>query len=94
MKRVIEKITQWRSIMRKTFIRYAFAIITSAIFLIFFISFLLTLRTLEAQQFNTFYNKSEQVIHTLENNQIELSILQANLDVDYLTRARADRLCL
>lgn len=75
--------------MRKTFIRYAFAIITSAIFLIFFISFLLTLRTLEAQQFNTFYNKSEQVIHTLENNQMELSILQANLDVDYLTRARA-----
>lgn len=75
--------------MQKTFIRYAFAIITSAILLIFVINFLLTLHTLETQQFNTFYTKSEQVIHTLENNQMELSILQANLDEDYLTRAKA-----
>lgn len=75
--------------MLKTFIRYAFFIITSAILIIFFINFLLTLHTLKAQQFNTFYTKSEQVIHTLETNQEELSIIQANLDEDYLTRAKA-----
>lgn len=76
-------------LMQKTFIRHAFFIITSAILIIFFINFLLTLRTLKAQQFNTFYTKSEQVIHTLETNQEELSILQENLDEDYLTRAKA-----
>lgn len=75
--------------MLKTFIRYAFFIITSAILIIFFINFLLTLHTLKAQQFNTFYTKSEQVIHTLETNQEERSIIQANLDEDYLTRAKA-----
>lgn len=75
--------------MQKTFFRYAFAIMTSAILLIFFINVLLTLHTLESQQFNTFYTKSGQVIHTLETNQQELSILQANLDEDYLTRAKA-----
>jgi len=75
--------------MQKTFIRHAFFIITSAILIIFFINFLLTLRTLKAQQFNTFYTKSEQVVHTLETNQEELSILQENLDEDYLTRAKA-----
>ncbi len=75
--------------MQKTFIRYTFIIITSAIFLIFFINLLITLHTLESQQYNKFYTKSEQVIHTLENNQAELSILQENLDEDYLTRAKA-----
>lgn len=76
-------------IMQKTFIRYTFAIITSAIFLIFFINLLITLHTLESQQYNKFYTKSEQVIHTLETNQAELAILQENLDEDYLTRAKA-----
>ncbi len=75
--------------MQRTFIQYAFIIISCAIFLILFTNFVLTMYTLESQQFNTFYNKSEQVIHTLENNQMELSILQENLDEDYLTRARA-----
>ena len=75
--------------MQKTFIRYTFAIITSAIFLIFFINLLITLHTLESQQYNKFYTKSEQVIHTLETNQAELAILQKNLDEDYLTRAKA-----
>ncbi len=75
--------------MQKTFIRYTFVIITSAIFLIFFINLLITLHTLESQQYNKFYAKSEQVIHTLETNQAELAILQENLDEDYLTRAKA-----
>lgn len=75
--------------MQKTFIRYTFAIMTAAVSLIFLISFLFNLYSLKSQQFNTFYAKSEQVIHTLENNQRELSIMQENLDKDYLTRARA-----
>uniref|UniRef100_N2AU28 Diguanylate cyclase (GGDEF) domain-containing protein n=1 Tax=Eubacterium plexicaudatum ASF492 TaxID=1235802 RepID=N2AU28_9FIRM len=75
--------------MLKIFIRHTIFIITSAILIIFFINFLLTLRTLKAQQFNTFYAKSEQMIHTLETNQEELSIIQENLNEDYLTRARA-----
>ena len=75
--------------MQKTFIRYAFAILTAAVFLIFSINCLITLHTLESQQYNTFCTKAEQVIHTLKNNQMELSLLKENLDEDYLTRARA-----
>lgn len=75
--------------MQKTFLRYTFAILTTAIFLIFFINFFFTLHSLENQQFNSFYTKSEQVIHTLENNQAELDIINENLNEDYLTRAKA-----
>lgn len=75
--------------MQKTFIRHTFAIITTAILLIFFINFLSTLRSLESQQFNSFHAKSEQIIHTLEVNQEELALLKENLDEDYLTRAKA-----
>ena len=75
--------------MQKTFIRYTYAIITAAIFLIFLIHCLFTLHSLESQQYNSFLAKAEQVIHTLENNQLELSIMKRNLDVDYLTRAKA-----
>ncbi len=75
--------------MQKIFIRYTFAIMTSAILLIFFINFLFTLHTLESQQFNTFHTKTAQIIHTLEMNQEELAIIRENLDEDYLTRAKA-----
>ena len=75
--------------MQKTFIRYTFAIMTTAVFLIFIINCLLTMHNLNTQQYNTFYAKSKQVIHTLENNKMELSMLKKNLDEDYLTRARA-----
>lgn len=75
--------------MQKTFIRHTSVIISTAIFLTLFINFLFTLHTLQSQQFNTFYAKSEQIIHTLKNNQAELKIMQENLDVDYLTRAKA-----
>ena len=64
-------------------------IITSAIFLILFFNFLFSRRTLENQQFNTFYTKIEQVIHTLESNRTELELVKKNLDEDYLTRAKA-----
>lgn len=75
--------------MQKTFIKYTAAIMTLAILLILFINFLLSRRTLENQQFNTFYTKIEQVIHTLENNRMELALIKENLDEDYLIRARA-----
>ena len=75
--------------MQKTFIKYTVAIVTSAILLILFINFLLSRRALENQQFNTFHTKVEQVIHTLENNRMELALIKENLDEDYLIRARA-----
>lgn len=75
--------------MQKIFIRYVFVIMTAAVFMIFVINCLLTMHSLESQQYMTFYTKSEQMIHTLENNQMELSIMKKNLDEDYLTRARA-----
>lgn len=75
--------------MQKTFIRYTFFIITSAILVILFINFLFNLHWLEARQFEAFYEKTEQMIHTLENNQEELRLLKESLDEDYLTRAKA-----
>lgn len=75
--------------MQKIFIRYVSAILTASVFLIIVINCLFTLYSLESQQYNTFYTKSEQMIHTLENNEMELSIVKKNLDEDYLTRARA-----
>lgn len=75
--------------MQKTFVKYAAVIITSAILLILLINFLFRLRWLEAQQLNTFLTKTEQVIHTMENNSQELAELNKSLDTDYLTRAKA-----
>ena len=75
--------------MQKIFIKYTVVIMTTAIFLILFINFLFSLHTLKNQQFESFNIKTEQVIHTLENNQEELKIMNENLDEDYLTRAKA-----
>lgn len=75
--------------MQKTFIKYTFLIVTTAIFLILFINFAFTLHALESQKYDSFQTKIEQVIHTMENNQQELSVLNENLDEDYLTRAKA-----
>lgn len=75
--------------MQKTFIKYTVFIITMAIFVILFINFLFNLHLLESQQLDTFYAKTEQMIHTLENNQLELDLLRESLDEDYLTRAKA-----
>lgn len=75
--------------MQKTFVRYAAFIITAAIFVILLINFFFNLNMLESQQYETFYTKTEQMIHTLENNQEELRLLNENLDEDYLTRAKA-----
>ena len=75
--------------MQKTFIKYTFFIVTAAISLILFFNFLFTFHSLKTQQLETFRTKIEQVIHTLENNQTELALMNENLDEDYLTRARA-----
>ena len=75
--------------MQKIFIKYTFVIVTAAIFLILFFNLIFTFYTLERQQFETFRTKTEQVMHTLENNQTELELMNASLDEDYLTRAKA-----
>ncbi len=75
--------------MQNTFIKYTVFIITSAICVILFINFLFNRHLLETQQFDSFNAKTEQMIHTLENNQMELNLLKESLDEDYLTRAKA-----
>lgn len=75
--------------MQKIFIKYTIAIMTFASFLILLINFLFYRHTLESQQFATFRTKIDQVIHTLENNRQELALMNASLDEDYLTRAKA-----
>ncbi len=75
--------------MQKTFIKYTLTVMTAGIMLLLAINFIFTLRSLESAQYGTFHTKIKQVIHTLENNQMELSLMNENLDRDYLTRARA-----
>ena len=75
--------------MQKIFIKHVTAIMTAASFLILFINFLFYWHMLEVRQFTTFHTKIDQVIHTLENNRQELSLMKESLDEDYLTRARA-----
>ena len=75
--------------MQKIFTKYMVIILTAAIFLILFINFLFRWHMLEDQQFSTFHIKIEQIIHMLENNQMELELMNENLNVDYLTRAKA-----
>ncbi len=75
--------------MQKTFIRYTFFIVTSAVLLILLVHFQYSLHMLEEQQYDTFFEKTEQMIHTLENNREELRKMNESLDEDYLTRARA-----
>lgn len=74
---------------QKLFIKYVVVIMTAAIFMILFINGLFNSHTMRNQQFQTFQAKIDQMIHTLENNRMELALLNENLDADYLTRARA-----
>ena len=62
--------------MQKIFIKHVTAIMTAASFLILFINFLFYWHMLEVQQFTTFHTKIDQVIHTLENNRQELSLMK------------------
>ena len=75
--------------MQKIFIRYTVSIVTAASLLILLINVVFSYHMLETQQFDTFYAKTAQMIHTLENNQEELRLLNESLNEDYLTRAKA-----
>lgn len=88
MEKMQKKQVQIKS-MQKIFTIYMVIILSAAIFLILLINFLFRWHTLEDQQFDTFQIKIEQIIHTLENNQMELEMMNKSLDEDYLTRAKA-----
>lgn len=75
--------------MGNIFKKYTIIIMTTAIFSILVINFLLSINSLENQQLDTFNTKIDQVIHTIKNNQEELDTIKENLDEDYLTRAKA-----
>lgn len=75
--------------MQKTFIKYTSIIMMVGILLILSFNSAFMFDNLEKEQYESFCGKIEQVIHTLKNNQMELDIINENLDMDYLTRARA-----
>lgn len=75
--------------MQKIFTKYMVIILTTAIMLILLINFLINWHRLEDQQFDTFQIKIDQIIHTLESNQMELDLMNENLNEDYFTRAKA-----
>ncbi|MGN0376718.1 MAG: hypothetical protein ACI4ED_03695 [Suilimivivens sp.] len=53
--------------MQKIFRKYTVFIMTAAIFSILIINFIVTIYWFQRQQFNSFNNKINQVIHTMEN---------------------------
>ena len=75
--------------MQKIFRKYIILIMSASIVAILIINFFINMYSLESQQLTTFNTKIDQIIHTMENNQRELDSLKANLDEDYLTRAKA-----
>lgn len=75
--------------MQKIFIKYTSVIMTLGILLILSFNFGFTLHNLEKEQYDSFCGKIEQVVHTLETNRMELELMNENLDMDYLTRAKA-----
>ena len=75
--------------MQKLFRKNMTIIISGAILIIMIINFVVTAFSLQRQQYETFCNKIDQVVHMMENNQVELASIRGNLDEDYLTRAKA-----
>lgn len=75
--------------MRKIFRNYTVIIITIAIFSILAINSFMIASSTRKRQLNNFKAKIDQVIHTMEENQVELENISRNLDEDYLTRAKA-----
>ncbi len=75
--------------MQKIFIKYIAVVMTMLIIAISVVHFFATKKDLREQQLATFHTKIEQVIHTMKNNEEELAEISANLDEDYLTRAKA-----
>lgn len=75
--------------MQKIFRKYMITIMTAAICTILVINGMYSMHSIKKQQKEMFDTKIDQVIHILENNQEELKSIKENLDIDYLTRARA-----
>lgn len=75
--------------MQKIFRKYAVIIITAAIVAILIVNYAIVSIGARQQQVTTFQSKIDQIIHTIQSNQVELKSISKNLDEDYLTRARA-----
>lgn len=75
--------------MQRIFQKYMTIIVTSAICAILILNGIYAMHSIKSQQKKIFDTKIDQVIHILENNQEELKSIKENLDIDYLTRARA-----
>lgn len=75
--------------MQKIFRKYLTIIITASILFILVTNFIFQMRALKTQQYNTFADKIDQIIHTMAENEVELDGIEASLNEDYITRARA-----
>lgn len=75
--------------MQKIFRKYLTMIMAASIFLILAANFAFQVHSFKMQQYNTFADKIDQIILTMEGNQTELDNIKRNLDEDYLTRAKA-----
>lgn len=75
--------------MQKIFIKYIAIVMTMAIIAISLVHFFSTKSNLKKQQLSTFNTKIEQVIHTMKNNNEELAAISADMDENYLTKAKA-----
>lgn len=75
--------------MQKIFRKYMIIIMIAAVGTILVINGIYNIHSLRNRQKELFDIKINQVIHILENNQEELKSIKENLDIDYLTRARA-----
>lgn len=75
--------------MQKIFQKNAVMIVTIAILILFAGNSVVTLFSVKRQQYHTFSSKIDQIIQTMKNNDKEIEAINANLDVDYVTRAKA-----
>lgn len=75
--------------MQKIFRKNAVMIVTIAILILFAGNSVVTLFSVKRQQYHTFSSKIDQIIQTMKNNDKEIEAINANLDVDYVTRAKA-----
>lgn len=75
--------------MQKIFRKNAVMIVTIAILILFAGNSVVTLFSVKRQQYHTFSSKIDQIIQTMKNNDKEIEAINANLDADYVTRAKA-----
>ena len=75
--------------MQKIFRKNAVMIVTIAILILFAGNSVVTLFSVKRQQYHTFSSKIDQIIQTMKDNDKEIEAINANLDVDYVTRAKA-----